>query len=94
MHQKIAEARIWAARKLPYMTTQVMSLLPVEKPGIGTMCVDKYGRMYYDLAFLEGRDLKHLGFVVLHEAVHAFGQHSRRCVRLLGERPSTLSNLN
>ncbi len=86
--QKLAEARILAARKMPYMTHQVMSLLPVEKPGLGTMAVDDYGRMYFDPVFLEERDLQHLSFVVLHEALHVWGRHSKRAKRLLGEKPA------
>ncbi len=54
MNQKLAEARILAARKMPYMTHQVMTLIPVERPGLGTMAVDEYCRMYYDPAFLDG----------------------------------------
>jgi predicted metal-dependent peptidase len=86
-NQKLAEARIWAARKLPYMRHQLMALLPVAKPGIGTMCVDEYCRMYFDPAFLEQRDLPHLGFVVLHEVIHVWNKHCRRGVKLLGEKP-------
>ena len=53
MNQKLAEARILAARKMPYMTHQVMALIPVERPGLGTMAVDEYCRLYFDPAFLE-----------------------------------------
>ena len=88
MNQKLAEARILAARKMPYMTHQVMTLIPVERPGLGTMAVDEYCRLYFDPAFLEGRDLKHLAFVVLHEAIHVWSRHAKRCVRLLGEKPA------
>jgi hypothetical protein len=88
MNQKLAEARILACRKMPYMTHQVMTLIPVERRGLGTMAVDEYCRMYYDPAFLEGRDLKHLAFVVLHEAIHVWNRHGKRCVRLLGEKPA------
>ena len=36
MNQKLAEARILAARKMPYMTHQVMAgATPVEQPGAG-----------------------------------------------------------
>src|SRR5271157_2832106 len=88
MNQKLAEARILAARKMPYMTHQVMTLIPVERRGLGTMAVDEFCRMYFDPAFLEGRDLKHLAFVVLHEAIHVWSRHGKRCVRLLGEKPA------
>jgi hypothetical protein len=62
---------------MPYMTHQVMTLIPVERPGLGTMAVDEYCRMYFDPAFLEGRDLKHLAFVVLHEAIHVWSRHAK-----------------
>ncbi len=65
----------------------VMSLIPTEEPGLGTMAVDQYCRLYYDPAFLEGRDLKDLAFIVLHEAIHVFGRHAHRSMKLLGERP-------
>ncbi len=86
-NQKLAAARILAARKMPYMTHQVLSLIPVERPGLATMAVDEYCRLYFDPMFLEGRDLKHLAFVVLHEAIHVWGKHCKRCRRLLGEKP-------
>jgi predicted metal-dependent peptidase len=86
--QKLAEARIFAARKMPYMTHQVMSLLPVERSGLGTMAVDEYCRLYFDPAFVESRDLNHLAFVVLHEAIHVWGRHAKRALRLLGEKPA------
>ena len=80
MNQKLAEARILACRKMPYMTHQVMTLIPVERHGLGTMAVDEFCRMYFDPAFLEGRDLKHLAFVVLHEAIHVWSRHGKRCL--------------
>ena len=52
------------------------------------MAVDEYCRLYFDPAFLEGRDLKHLAFVVLHEAIHVWSRHAKRAVRLLGEKPA------
>ncbi len=87
MNQKLAEARILAARKMRYMTHQVMSLIPVERPGLGTMAVDDFGRLYYDPGFLDQREVGHRAFVVLHEVLHVWGRHAKRCLRLLGDRP-------
>jgi predicted metal-dependent peptidase len=66
-----------------------MSLIPVERPGLGTMAVDEYSRMYYDPAFIESRELKHLGFVVLHETIHVWSRHGKRCEKLLGKQPAS-----
>ena len=41
MNQKLAKARILASRKMPYMMHQVMTLIPVKRPGLGTMAVDE-----------------------------------------------------
>ncbi len=87
MNRKLSEARILASRKMPYMTHQVMTLIPVERPGLGTMAVDEHCRLYFDPAFIEDRDLKHLAFVVLHEAIHVWSRHAKRCAKLLGEVP-------
>ncbi len=87
MNRKLSEARILASRKMPYMTHQVMTLIPVERPGLGTMAVDEHCRLYFDPAFIEDRDLKHLAFVVLHEAIHVWSKHVKRCAKLLGEVP-------
>ena len=75
---------------MPYMTHQVMTLIPVERPGLGTMAVDEYCRLYFDPAFLEGRDLKHLAFVVLHEAIHVWSRHAKRALRLLARNRPTI----
>ena len=49
---EIVVARMLAKESHPYFTALLMSLHPVESPGIGTMAVDKYGRLYYDPAYL------------------------------------------
>jgi predicted metal-dependent peptidase len=88
MYQKFAEARILAAKLMPYMRTNIMSLVPVERPGLGTMAMDEHGRLYYDPKFLEVRDLKHCAFVVLHEDLHFYGRHAKRRVACIGAKPS------
>jgi predicted metal-dependent peptidase len=88
VNRKLSEARLLAAKKMPYMTHAIMSLIPVEKPGLGTMAVDEYSRMYFDPAFIESRELKNLGFVVLHETIHVWSRHGKRCERLIGKQPA------
>jgi hypothetical protein len=38
---------------MPYTTHQVMSLIAVERPGLGTMAADEYCRLYVHPAYLE-----------------------------------------
>ena len=38
-NRKLAEARILAARLMPYMRHSIMSLLPTPTPGLNTMAV-------------------------------------------------------
>jgi predicted metal-dependent peptidase len=59
----------------------------MKRPGLGMMAVIRYSRRYFDPAFLEGRDAKHLAFVVLHEAIHVFGRHAHRSMKFLAGRP-------
>jgi len=86
--QRFAEARILAAKLMPYMRANIMSLVPVERLGFGTMAMDEHGRLYYDPKFLEVRDLKHCAFVVLHEDLHFYGRHAKRRVACIGANPS------
>ena len=58
------------------MTHQVMALIPVERPGLGTMAVDEYLAGCTSIRRSlnsKAADLKHSAFVVLHEAIHGGG---------------------
>ena len=89
-NKKLAEARIFAAKKAPYLRAGLMGLVPVERPGLGTMAMDAYGRLYYDPAFLEARSLKHNAFVVVHEYVHFHQRHAQRQKAVVKSDPAKL----
>jgi len=80
-----ATARLSTTSVMPYLTQHVMSLLPQEKPGIGTMAVDKYGRCYYDPTVLDKWSMEECGGVILHEDAHVWMDHHRRAERHLGD---------
>ena len=42
-----------ATEKYALESPAIYSMVPVERPGIGTLCVDKYYRVYYDPAWLQ-----------------------------------------
>lgn len=81
----IAEARVKCHLKLPYFTTAVAALYPIEVEGLGTFAVDEWGRMYYDKSVLSKWSLDACAGVILHEAAHVFLRHSDRRKALLGE---------
>lgn len=41
-------ARVRCGQKRPYLSSLLFRLTPVARPGLGTMAVDKYGRLYFD----------------------------------------------
>lgn len=80
----IPMARARTTKFLPYMAQHVMSLIPVERPGLGTFGVDKWMRMYYDPALLSEWSLDVLAAVVLHEDLHILLRHHVRAEELFG----------
>lgn len=75
---QLAEARMRAVNLMPYMRKIVFSMPQVEVPEIATLAVDKYGRLYYNRAFVEQHNVDHLAFIILHEAYHLFLRHPER----------------
>ena len=75
---KLANARLAACRKWPYSSHAVLSLIPVCRPGLGTMAVDKKWRLYYDPAFIEATPPDELIGVILHEVSHLLLKHHKR----------------
>jgi len=76
-------ARLRARQTMPYFTGMVMSLHPVERPGIGTMAVDKHGRLYWDPKYLEQTSDEELPTTVLHEVLHLYLRHHSRLLEAL-----------
>ena len=84
----VTHFRIMAHQHFPYLSPYVYSLVPVERPGLGTMAVDMQGRMYYDPAFCEQITLDEGAYVVLHEAVHLILRHCHRAESIIGKNPT------
>lgn len=87
----LAEARILAATKAPYLRAGLMALVPVERPGLGTCAMDAFGRIYYDPNFLSSCDLKTRAFIVLHELVHFQQRHCKRQLPVVHNDPERLA---
>jgi predicted metal-dependent peptidase len=88
MRKKLAQLRVACQKAVPYMAHQVYGLVAVERPGIGTMAVDKYGRLYYDPKFV-GEITEECGvFALLHETLHVVLDHCGLAAKHLGPQPT------
>lgn len=71
-------AKLWAIDKRPYFAAALSALIHVEKPGIGTLAVDEYYRLYYDPAVFEKWTVPLTGAVLIHEISHLLREHHSR----------------
>src|SRR5262245_52770028 len=83
----LAEARLRAFKKMPYMQAAIMATIPVPRPGLGTFATDQYYRMYYDPDCLAKWTLDEVSSVVLHEVLHILLKYFKRCEERLGKNP-------
>lgn len=81
-------ARLRATKMMPYLTKAIMSTIPIEKPGIGTMATDCYLRIYYDPKVFDMWTLDQSSGVILHEMMHCISRHDIRAKARIGEKPS------
>jgi predicted metal-dependent peptidase len=84
----VSHFRMMSHQFFPYLSPYVYQLVPVERPGIGTMAVDTTGRMYYDPDFVERITLEQGSYVVLHEAMHLILRHCHRKKDIVGDTPT------
>lgn len=84
----ITSFRIMAWKFFPYLSSYVYALQPIERPGIGTMAIDRDGRLYYDPNFCEELTNEKGAYVVLHEAFHLILRHCHRIEEMLGKNAS------
>ena len=73
------------SRYSPYTYSHVASLVPVERPGLGTLAVDKYMRVYYDPAVFDRWDIDTTCAAILHEDLHILLKTHSRAIAYLGQ---------
>lgn len=83
----LAAARLRACHKWPYVSTALLSLVPVESPGLDTMAVDAYWRLYYDPNCFTKWGVQETAGVLIHEVCHVIRNHSKRFANVLGFDP-------
>ncbi len=78
-HDKLAAARLRACTLAPYFRSGVLSLIPREAPGLGTLAVTDKWIMLWDPAFVAATPDHELAAVVIHEMLHVTLNHAARC---------------
>lgn len=71
-------ARLRLALSHPYLGSVLWSLTPVERPGLGTLGVDQWGRLYYDTEALGKWTPTQREAVLCHEVHHILRDHAGR----------------
>ncbi len=78
MPQELQAARLRLVKSHPYLAAAAWALHPVEKPGLGTLAVDMYWRLYYDPAVITRWTVEQLAGVLYHEIAHLLRDHASR----------------
>ena len=77
---KLAAARLFALKKMPYMASTIYAMVPVPREGLGTLGITKDARLFYDPTFCESIDDEFLGTILIHESMHLLQKHFDRAV--------------
>jgi predicted metal-dependent peptidase len=85
--QKWAAARVWTARRAPYLASALLALEPIvvvqdAADGAGhdlsALPADQTWHVYLDPGVLDGTDVPELGFWLLHQVTHLLRRHAER----------------
>jgi predicted metal-dependent peptidase len=75
---RLAQARLSACRRWPAATAAILSLVPVERRGLGTLAVDAHWRLYFDPDYLASVNDDCAALIILHEVSHLLLRHHER----------------
>ena len=83
--RKWAAARVWTARRAPYLASAVLALEPVvveqldgASYDLRAFPVDPAWHIYLDPDALEAADVPEIGFWLLHQTAHLLRRHADR----------------
>lgn len=88
LNSRITRFRVRVHKWRQYFCKLVYSMPMHERPGIGTMCVDRHARCYYDPAWIETISEDSGAYTLLHESFHLLLRHYDTVVALIGPTPS------
>ena len=90
----LAQARLRACRHWPFASHAILSMVPVVRPGSGTLSVDQHWRLYYDEAVLQQIGIEQSAGMILHEMDHLLKRHHKRGKFLVGNDSSKWDTWN
>lgn len=76
--QELQAARLRLIKERPYLASAAWALQAVPKPGLRTLAVDMYWRLYYDPGVLTQLPPEIMGGVLYHEICHLLRDHPGR----------------
>lgn len=79
---ELAAARLRLATGRPYLAAALWAVVPVPKPGLGTLAVDKWWRLYFDPAVAAAWTVEQLAGVLYHEIAHLLRAHPERAEQM------------
>jgi predicted metal-dependent peptidase len=77
MPEKLQAARLKLAQERPYLGAALWAAVPVERPGIGSLAMDRWWRLYYDPA-VAALPVDGLAGVLYHVICHLLRSHPER----------------
>jgi predicted metal-dependent peptidase/intein/homing endonuclease len=77
MPEKLQAARLKLAKERPYLGAALWAAVPVERPGIGSLAMDRWWRLYYDPA-VAALPVDGLAGVLYHAICHLLRSHPER----------------
>lgn len=78
MPAELQAARLRLVKTHPYLASAAWALQPVSKPGLGTLAVDMWWRLYYDPVVITRWTVEELSGVLYHEVAHLLREHASR----------------
>lgn len=78
MPAELQAARLRLVKTHPYLASAAWALQPVSKPGLETLAVDMWWRLYYDPAVITRWTVEELSGVLYHEVAHLLREHPGR----------------
>ena len=76
--EELQAARLRLVKDRPYLATAAWALQPVSRPGLGTLAVDQWWRLYFDPAVTTKWSVEELAGVLYHEVCHLLRDHASR----------------